>query len=268
MPSPFPGMDPYLENPKTWPDLHSSLISYIREELQPQLRPKYIARIGERVELSTFGRAYIPDVLVIRSATAVYQTAPVGAAPVADEPVVMRLLEEERRVPFLEIIHHPSGEVVTLIEVLSPANKSGEGREKYLRKQDDICNAGVNLVEIDLLSQGEATTRARLVGAEKSVQWRYHVSVTRSQPAARIEAYPTSLQQRLPRCRIPLRPEDEDVVLDLPGVFTRCYDVGGYDLLVDYSQPPPVPLSQVEAEWMADLLASLLSPDQNPRTSA
>lgn len=254
MPSPFPGMDPYLENPKSWPDLHSSLISYIREDLQPQLRPKYIARIGERVELSSLGRGYIPDVLVIRSAPAAYGAPTAEAAPVADEPLVMTLLEEERTVPFLEIIHHPSGEVVTLIEVLSPANKSGEGREKYLRKQDDICNAGVNLVEIDLLSQGEATTRACRAGAEKSAQWRYHVSVTRSRPTARIEVYPASLRKRLPRCRIPLRAEDKDAVLDLPAVFTRCYDIGGYDLLVDYRQPPPVELSLEDKEWMEQLL--------------
>lgn len=254
MPSPFPGMDPYLENPKSWPDLHQRLISYSAEWLQPQLRPKYIARIGERVELASLGQAYIPDVLVIRSAPAVYATAPVGAAPVADEPLVMTLLEEERTVPFLEIIHHPSGEVVTLIEVLSPANKTGKGRESYLRKQEDICHAGVSLVEIDLLSQGEATTRARLAGDPQSAQWRYHICVTRIRPTPRIEVYPATLQQRLPRCRIPLRPEDKDAVLDLPAVFTRCYDIGGYDLLVDYSQPPPVPLSPADKEWMAQLL--------------
>lgn len=59
---------------------------------------------------------------------------------------------------------------------------------------------------------------------------------------------------RLPRCRIPLRPPDPDAVLDLPAVFTRCYDVGGYDLLIDYSKPPPVPLSDAKKEWVAKLL--------------
>lgn len=268
MPSPFPGMDPYLENPTTWPDLHSSLISYIREELQPQIRPKYIARIGERVELSSLTRAYVPDVLVIRSAPAAYGEAVADGVLVADEPTTISLFEEERRVPFLQIIRHPSGEVVTLIEVLSPANKTGEDRLKYLRKQDDIYNSQANLVEIDLLGEGLPTTLARLGRIDEPVGWRYIVSVLRNQNGAKIEAYPISLRQRLPRCRIPLLPEDDDAILDLPAVFTRCYDVGGYDLLVDYSQPPTAELSPDDEAWRVTLLSGLMSEKQNPRTSA
>lgn len=254
MPSPFPGMDPYLENPSTWPDLHSSLISYIREQLQPQIRPKYIARIGERVELSSFGRAYIPDVLLIRTPPTPYGVTVAENILVADEPTTIAMLEEERRVPFLEIIHHPSGKVVTLIEVLSPVNKTGAGWEKYVRKQNDIRDAGVNLVEIDLLGEGEATTMARHVTIDEPADWRYMVSVCRNQTFTQIEAYPIPLRERLPRCRIPLRSEDEDAVLDLPAIFTRCYDVGGYDLLVDYNQPPPVALNSAEMAWLDSLL--------------
>jgi len=247
-------MDPYLENPSTWPDLHSSLISYIREELQPQIRPKYIARIGERVELSNFRRGYIPDVLLIRSAPSRYGEALADGPLVADEPTTIAMLEEERRVPFLEIIHHPSGEVVTLIEVLSPANKTGEDRQKYLRKQDAIRNSRTNLVEIDLLGEGPSTTLARLGDISEPANWRYIVSVFRSQEREKVETYPIPLQSRLPRCRIPLRSEDKDVVLDLPAVFTRCYDVGGYDLLIDYTQPPPVALHSAEMAWLNSLL--------------
>jgi hypothetical protein len=254
MPSPFPGMDPYLENPSTWPDLHQRLIAYSAEALQSQIRPKYIARIGERVELSSFRRGYIPDVLLIRSAPAPYGEALAGGLLVADEPTTIAMLEEERRVPFLEIIHHPSGEVVTLIEVLSPANKTGEDRQKYLRKQDDIRNSQANLVEIDLLGEGQPTTLARLGSIDKPAGWRYIVSVLRNRTPGGIEAYPIPLRQRLPRCRIPLLPEDEDAILDLPAVFTRCYDVGGYDLLVDYRQPPPVELSLEDKKWMETLL--------------
>lgn len=255
MPSPFPGMDPYLENPATWPDLHQRLITYSAEALQPQLRPKYIARIGERVELSSFRRGYIPDVLLIRSAPARYGAAVTEGLLEADEPTTITPLEEERRMPFLEIIHHPSGDVVTLIEVLSPANKSGEGREKYLRKQDDIRNSQANLVEIDLLGEGPPTTLARLGNIDKPAGCRYIVSVLRNRTSREIEAYPVSLRQRLPRCRIPLLPEDEDAILDLPAVFTRCYDIGSYDLLVDYSQPPPIQLSQEDEAWRVALLS-------------
>jgi len=254
MPSPFPGMDPYLENPSTWSDLHQRLITYIAETLQPQVRPKYIARIGEQVELSSFRRAYIPDVLLIRSAPLPYGEALAEGPLVADEPTTIAMLEEERRVPFLEIIHHPSGEVVTLIEVLSPANKMGEDRQKYLRKQDDIRNSQANLVEIDILGEGQPTTLARLGSIDEPAGWRYIVSVCRNQSSTQLEAYPIPLRQRLPRCRIPLLPEDEDVVLDLPAVFTRCYDIGSYDLLVDYTQPPTVALDSADKEWMETLL--------------
>lgn len=264
MPSPFPGMDPYLENPATWPDLHQRLIAYSAEALQPQLRPKYIARIGERVELSSFRRAYIPDVLLIRSTPALYGEALAEGVLVADEPTTIGMLEEKRRVPFLEIIHHPGGEVVTLIEVLSPANKTGEDREKYLRKQDDIRNSQVNLVEIDLLGEGEPTTLARLGRIGEPADWRYIVSVLRNQNDAKIEAYPVSLRQRLPRCRIPLLPEDDDAILDLPAVFTRCYDVGGYDLLIDYAQPPTVQLSPEDETWRITLLSEQNLQKQNP----
>jgi len=173
-------------------------------------------------------------------------------------------LEEERRVPFLEIIHHPSGDVVTLIEVLSPANKTGEDRQKYLRKQDDIRNSQANLVEIDLLGEGPATTLARLGHIDEPADWRYIVSVLRNRNDAKIEAYPVPLHQRLPRCRIPLLPEDEDAILDLPAIFTRCYDIGGYDLLIDYSQPPPVELSPKDEAWRVTLLSAQNLQKQSP----
>ena len=112
-----------------------------------------------------------------------------------------------------------------------------------------------NLVEIDLLGEGQPTTLARLGCINQPAGWRYIVSVLRNQTTVRLEAYPIPLRDRLPRCRIPLRAEDEDAVLDLPAVFTRCYDIGGYDLFIDYTQPPPVELDDADREWMKSLLA-------------
>lgn len=56
----------------------------------------------------------------------------------------------------------------------------------------------------------------------------------------------------MPRFHIPLKVPDEEVVLDLPAVFTRCYDNGGYADFIDYSQPPPIPLSEEELAWIAE----------------
>lgn len=254
MPSPFPGMDPYLEDHALWPDVHSSLITYIREALQPQIRPKYVARIGERIVLADVGHSYVPDVLLVHPLREPAPTPSVTGAPVADEPHTIAYLDEERHVPYIEIIYRETGDVVTLIEVLSPANKVGDGRDQYLQKQSELMDTAVNLVEIDLLGYGKDTVLARNAIITEPSDWRYLINISRGQRRRELEVYAFSLRQRLPRCRIPLRPPDPDAVLDLPAVFDRCYDVGGYDLLVDYSRPPAAPLREEEAAWVANLL--------------
>ena len=174
-------------------------------------------------------------------------------ALVADEPQTIRSGDEERRIPYLEVILRQSGNVVTVIEVLSPSNKLGLGRADYLQKQEDLLNTGTNLVEIDPLS-GPTATFARRFRVTTPQDWRYIISISRSQQRTHVEAYPIPLTERLPRCKVPLLSEDDDAVLDLPAVFTRCYEVGDYSLLLDYRQPPPVALSKAEEEWMEALL--------------
>lgn len=253
MASPFPGMDPYLEERALWPDVHSSLIAYTREALQPQIRPKYIARIGERIQLADVGHSYVPDVLLVHP---VREPAPTlsPAGTVADEPRTIAYFDEERHVSYIEIIYRETGDVVTLIEVLSPANKVGDGRDQYLQKQSEVLDTKVNLVEIDLLGYGKDTVLARNAVITEPADWRYLINISRGQRRRELEVYAVPLRQRLPRCRIPLRPPDPDAVLDLPAVFSRCYDVGGYDLMIDYSRPPAVPLRDEEAAWLANLL--------------
>lgn len=256
MASPFPGMDPYLEERSLWPDVHQRLIAYISETLQPQVRPKYIARIGERIEVASIDRGYILDVMIVQPprepATVLGQTGVL----VADEPTTFTFLEEERHVPYLEIVYRETGDVVTVIEVLSPANKQGEGREHYLQKQADLLTTHSNFVEIDLLGEGRATTLARTAVITNPPDWRYVVSISRASARRRIEVYAFGIKEPLPRCRIPLRPADPDVVLDLPAVFARCYEVGGYDLLVDYHADPPVTLPPAELAWLRAHLQS------------
>lgn len=250
MSSPFPGMDPYLEDRSLWPDVHQRLIAYISEALQPQVRPKYVARIGERIELADIRKGYIPDVMIVQPPRNPAKSVGHGGVLVADEPLTVRLLDEERRVPYIEIVYRDTGDVVTVIEVLSPRNKIGDGRDQYLRKQADLLATQANLVEIDLLGSGRSTTLARTTEITSPPDWRYAVSISRAHRRSDLELYAFSLRDRLPRCRIPLRAADPDVVLDLPAVFDRCYDVGGYDLVVDYSQEPRATLSVAEAEWL------------------
>ena len=261
MPSPFPGMDPYLEERSLWPDVHQRLITYISESLQPQVRPKYIARIGERIELASVQKGYIPDVVIVDPPRNPARSVADAGVLVADEPLTLAFLEEERHVPYIEIIYRETGDVITVIEVLSPANKSGEGRKEYLRKQSDLLNSQVNLVEVDLLGFGQTTTLARTANITSSAAWRYVITISRTHRRRALEAYAFGIKDRLPRCRIPLRVADPDVVLDLPTVFNRCYDVGGYDLLIDYTQEPPVVLTPDEATWVHTYLqAQAFSP--------
>ncbi len=253
MPSPFPGMDPHLENPTTWPDLHHRLISYISEMLQPKLRPNYNARIGERVYLVSPPQGFYPDVTLLKTPKVVKEApTAVAATPAIREPIELMLPMEEIREPFLEI-YHRAGEVITAIEVLSPANKTGgEGYEQYRRKQNEVLQSRAHLVEIDLLSIGMFVVACGYLGARPVAlpPSRYVICVSRATDRSRVEAYPLKLQEPLPAFRIPLKAPDPDVVLNLQAVFEKCYENGGYEDLINYKNAPPVPLSSEEEEWM------------------
>lgn len=260
MPSPFPGMDPYLEEPVRWPDVHQRLITYIADVLQPQLRPRYYARMGERVYIVHPPQALYPDVMVIERpvrevATTYLDTRTAEVETLLDAPIILTLSPVEHREPFVEIVHAAGDEIVTIIEVLSPANKTpGEGHHLYRRKQQQILESLVHLVEIDLLAVGLPTVALPVEYLAELPPHRYRVCVRRASDRYRVEVYAISLPRRLPRLRVPLREPDPDVVLDLQAIFARCYDNGGYADLVDYRQPPPGPLSAEEMAWLDGLL--------------
>jgi len=260
MPSPLPGMDPYLEEPTLWPGVHQRLITYTADALQPEVRPRYHARIGERLYVVQPPHSMYPDVVLVRRPRAVREAevvAPVAEAAMAeaDTPVVLSIPPVEHREPFVEIVHTAGGEVITVIEVLSPANKmAGEGHRLYRRKQQEILDSPAHLVEIDLLSEGLHTVAISEEALASLKERRYLVSVNRAPERYQFELYPVPLQRRLPRIRVPLREPDPDVVLDLQAVFMRCYDNGGCEDFVDYHRLPPVSLSSEEMAWLESLL--------------
>ena len=172
------------------PDFHSS------EALQSQVRPKYIVRIEERIALETLSKRYVPDVMMIKTTQVSSGTESNAGLLVADEPQTIRSGDEERRIPYLEVILRQSGNVVTVIEVLSPSNKLGLGRADYLQKQEDLLNTGTNLVEIDLLS-GPTATFARRFRVTTPQDWRYIISISRSQQRTHVEAYPIPLDRKV-----------------------------------------------------------------------
>lgn len=262
MPSPFPGMDPYLEKPGLWPDVHHGLTSVIRELLVRRLRPKYHVRVEERVYISDEsdpGReVIIPDLRVADAGHdepedwGTEETA-AGYVAVAEPVVLTTLIDDEIHEAFLEVIDLQDRMVVTVIEILSPTNKvaGSRGRASYLEKRQEVMRSPSHLVEIDLLRAGVAIhTRELLPPAD------YYVHVSRKAKRPKGIVWPILLTQRLPVISIPLRPEDEDAPLDLQEVLNTAYDRAAYDMAVNYRSEPVPSLNAAQQQWAHTLLQS------------
>ena len=250
MKSPFPGMDPYLEG--HWRDVHTSMMTYIRDQIQDQLPPDLVARVEESVSVDSEDnpRLIAPDVRVFEDFEDVamgFQTASVAVA----EPLLV--LEEVPQIArHVRILDVSSGErVVTAIEVLSPTNKlTIAGREEYRRKQRDYLNANVNLVEIDLLRSGQHVLAAALEFIPEERRRTYMMSV---RSRTRTSLFGASLREPLPIIPIPLRPRDRDVALNIQQTIDLVYDRGRYAKLRYQTDPVPA-FSPEEAAWVDDLL--------------
>ncbi len=261
MPSPFPGMDPYLEAPAHWPDVHQRLVTYVADALQPLIRPTYRARIEERLYVEASSRSIYPDVTITGQTSGqvreVATWAPIASAERADPAYRLETaLDDPRREPYVEIVQRAGDVVVTVIEVLSPRNKQpGPGKRLYLRKQAEVLAGTAHLVEMDLLAAGDHTVAVPPESLALLPPWRYLVAVNRHPERHTYEVYPFTLADRLPRVAVPLLAPDPDAVLDLPAVFAQCYDNGGYGDDVDYGRPPEAPLSAEESGVVRRVLA-------------
>lgn len=260
--NPFPGMNPFLE--RRWPDVHTALIGYIRDALADGLPPDLNVRAEEGVVITAHDEevAYRADVAVSESwkegvAPSWRPEEAAGGAGLA-QPLVLHLTEVTPR--WIEI-REATGKLVTVIEVLSPVNKSRDGLEEYRAKQRDYLASGINLVEIDLLRGGQhalAFPHSMLTGA--AAQCPYFICVSRATRRGTRYVYPCPLRQRLPAIQIPLRPHDPDVVLDLQPLIDRCYEKGRH-WQENFAAPLDPPLSAEDAAWVAERLraAGLLS---------
>ena len=251
MEPPFPGMDPYLEAPSLWPDAHTSLISTIRDQLQPALVPRYKAVITpymtlESIEIAPTRRAIMPDIGVLqRDEPGTGASTVAIVRPALSLPAVMEIPTRYAR---LEIRSVSNDTLVTAIELLSPANKrpGAEGAEAYEKKRQELFRSDAHLLEIDLLRGGQ---RPRLTKPLPPVP--YFVFLSRSYRRPLIDIWPLSLQTPLPVIPVPLPYPEPDVPLDLTRALQYVYRSARYDLQVDYRQPPPPPeLSADGAAWL------------------
>ena len=257
MQSPFPGMDPWLE--LHWGSVHARLITYISDQISEKLPEPLVSRPEESVlvDLPAEPAAWVrPDVAIAEAANGAAEAAVGTLAPPmrVAEPLLMRVPEPEvhRNV---EIIDPSSGgRVITVIEVLSPSNKApGRARMAYQSKQRVFIEAGVNLVEIDLLRKGQRTFSMDEALLETKSPTPYMVCVFRGNQVGVRELYLLPLREPLPGISIPLRPEDRDVRLDLQQLLQETYRRGRYDR-TDYARPLDPPLAPEDAAWAAELL--------------
>ena len=256
MPSPFPGMNPYMESPGLWPGVHARLIDAIGDFINANAPGRYFADVEERVFLcepdDPGHRLIVPDVAV---AEFPQQTAnPQGSlatAEVLSPSVQLALTDDEMTERYLTIREDPfdSGStVVTIIEVLSPANKlRGSGaRRSYLEKRRQVLNSTTHFIEIDLLRSGDRTPMSGLIPDAD-----YLVTVSRSEERPKIRVFPATLTDALPCFPIPLLPGDEDLKLNLQAILHSVHDRSGYARRLDYSKPVPDPeISEDRREWL------------------
>ncbi len=221
MPSPLPGMDPYLEDDKRWPSFQPLLVHALYQMLLPGLMDRYRARIGERQYAS-------------------------------EQALFTSVVREEHKEAFIEVRQRSDGRLITLLEVISPANKTtSEGRRQYIERRTEVRTMNVHVVEIDLILQGQGLIE---YAKDSAPTWDYAVVVTRWTHPDRYEIYSATLPKRLPRFRVPLASDDRDTVLDLQAALARAYDQGDFLKLIDYHRDPATRLSDDNRRWLHDRL--------------
>jgi hypothetical protein len=251
MPSPFPGIDPYLEGAR-WPGFHHDLATEIKRQLTPLLLPRYYADTstyflvdsGEDIEIT---QNLYPDVGVLQGQPGQHAGA---AAAIAAAPVRTRLvLPHPMPHSQVEIRDLQNHRLVAAIEFLSPTNKRAPGRKQYLRKRLRILRSSAHLIEFDLLRLGR-----RLPWSGRLPAAPYYAYLSRADTRPDIEVWPMALGRALPVIPVPLLSDDPDVPLALQTALTAVYDAGRYDVLLNYGTGPEIPLTPPEAAWADQLL--------------
>ncbi len=253
-------MDPWLERSHHWPNFHSRLINEIDRSLSSQLGPRYFVSIEERVYVLQGGE--LDDFLMIADvqlAELVHRDSASGQRAEAEhkhgdtvvaEPfVTVTQLETEIHETRLVIEELPERTAVTVIEVLSPANKHpGPGFDSYARKRKATMNSNVNLVEVDLLrGRNPFLPRGRR-------HWHYSIHVSRAKDRPDGTIWPIKMQQKLPVFQVPLAGDDAEVAVDLQTAFTDAFNRGQFNRVLDYARDPAVPLEPNDAVWADRLL--------------
>jgi len=250
-------MNPFLE--EDWQTVHHALLGIIWTEIGGQLPQGLLARQEQRLVIDEYDppHGYVADVRITESwkqgiaPSWTPEQDRVGTIAIA-EPEIFHVDKEVER--WIEI-RTQEGKVVTVIELLSPANK-GSGSTTYRMKQRDYLESTTSLVEIDLLRGGTFVLPVPLEHVQRRIQKHgtyYHICVNRAWRAGFRELYAWPLRDRIPAFRIPLRETDKDIALDLQPLLDRCYEVGRY-YTGRFDELPQPPFPPDEAEWVIERL--------------
>ena len=256
MPSPFPGMDPWIENAEYFRDFHDTMITLIRSAINERAPQGYAAR-GTQLVWMDDDQIREPDVGVFgRRGNHSFNGPLTMAGALAVEEEVATVEVEQK---YLEIFSKDGMRLVTVIEILSRSNKrpGDKGREAYLQKQKECKEKGVHLVEIDLLRGGAHVTAVPLAKLRaKAGAFEYQVSIATCNPPIRYYAVPIRMTERLPMIPIPLDPDVEPVRIELQPLFERTYDTGRYAEFMDFAKPCDPALSLEQQAWAEGILKS------------
>ncbi len=254
---PFPGMNPYLENPDLWSEVHHRLITAIAIAISPFLRPKYRVAIEKRTyRMSTEDAILIgiPDLAILsakqksNSSTTAIATLP---SDTENKSIIVTLpLPLEIKEGYLEIREVSTGKVITVVEVLSPTNKrTKSGRKSYLEKREKILQSNTNLVEIDLIRNGDKMPILTNISDTD-----YRILIVRSHHLPSAQLFAFTVREAIPNLTIPLEQQEQEIELNLQNLLLEIYEQAGFDLTLDYNQPPVPELLVKDREWMDILL--------------
>lgn len=252
MPSPFPGMDPYLEG-HLWPDVHNSLAYLIKVQIASRVGAAYTVHLNNYTVEDTspgedLGILY-PDVEVFQKPDAVMEPAAACGVKITPETIVLPDIKPvEINIPVVEIKDAKNNKLITAIEILSPVNKRKPGLQPYREKRLRLHHADVHLIEIDLLRRGERSLAHPLLP-----QKHYMVNLIRA-GLGQTSVWAMNVQEPLPVIPVPLKHPDADTFLDLGKALKDLYEQGVYEKSINYRETPPPPaFTAAELEWMKGL---------------
>ena len=260
MPYPFPGMNPYLEQPAFWSSVHSRLIVALADAVAPQILPHYYIEVETRTySEDTELLIGIPDAVVLTKATTSSipqpQSFSTGATvALQNRPQSVQIpSSSEVKERYLEVRDTATNSVVTVIELLSPVNKRpGKGRSTYEDKRQKILASTAHLVEIDLLR-----AFAPMPLRQDNIPWDYRILISRSEQRPQADLYGFNLPEPIPDFPLPLKNSEESISINLQNILEALYDRAGYEYRINYQQPVPPPnLSPENQTWIAQLQIS------------